>query len=145
MENPQWWEKPRQPTGCEQYHYMRGIHSRGNEEANDLSSSSLPHAAAVTMRRQQPLSLSLRHALSRSVHLTLQLFYNISNYIKNCALSHIYTHMTFRHIYISVHPIGSVPIGAGSAMSRFSASCIRFHPEGHVSQHNPIHISLLLI
>ena len=36
--------------------------------------------------------------------------------------------MTFRHIYISVHPIGSVPIGAGSAMSRFFASCIRFHP-----------------
>ena len=35
--------------------------------------------------------------------------------------------MTFRRIYISVHPIGSVPIGASSAKSRFSASFIRFH------------------
>ena len=30
----------------------------------------------------------------------------------------------------------SEPIGAGSVMSRFSAFYIRFHPEGHVSQHN---------
>ena len=54
--------------------------------------------------------------------------------MKTCALSRIYTYTTFRRIYISVLPIGSVPIGAGSAVSRFSASCIRFHPEGHVSQ-----------
>ena len=29
----------------------------------------------------------------------------------------------------------SEPIGVGSKLSQFSASCIRFHPEGHVSEH----------
>ena len=47
--------------------------------------------------------------------------------------------MTFRHIYISVVPIGRKPIGAGSVMSRslhLPSGSIRFHPEGHVSQHS---------
>ena len=48
-------------------------------------------------------SLSLSLSLTRSVQLLQS---NIDNYNKLCTLSHIYTYMAFRHIYISVLPIG---------------------------------------
>ena len=53
---------------------------------------------------------SLTHSLSLCVTRSVQLFYNIQQpyalQLKICALSHIYTHMTLRHIYICVLPIG---------------------------------------
>ena len=101
--------------------YERNILSR-KCRGNNPSSSFSPHAAAVTQRRQRPLSISLTRSTTLSAHLTLQLFNNTS---KTCALSRIYTYTTFRRIYIPVLPIGSVPIGAGSAESRFSASSIQ--------------------
>ena len=48
-------------------------------------------------------SLSLSVSLTRSIQLLQS---NIDNSSKLCALSHIYTYMAFRHIYISVLPIG---------------------------------------
>ena len=83
--------------------YERNTMSKEKHRGNDLLSSSLSPHAAVTTRRQQPLSLSLclSHALYN---------YSYNNATtpipRNCALSHIYTHMIFRHIYISVLPIG---------------------------------------
>ena len=110
--------------GSRKYHYTRGIHCRGNAEAT--TSRPLPrHTRRRLHRGGSDLSLSLSRSLTLSVHLTLQL---LNNPYENCALSRIYTYTTFRHIYISVLPVGSVPIGSGSATSRFSASFIRFHP-----------------
>ena len=137
MENPQCGKNHGSAQATEKIPlYERNTLSR-KRRGNDLSSSSSPHAAAVTQSRQRPLSLSLSLSLSLtlSVHLALHLFNNHT--YKICALCHIYTHMTVRHIYNSVHPISSVPIGADSAISRFSASCIWLHPEGHVSQQYP--------
>ena len=99
---------------------------------NDLLSSSSPHAA-VTVEATTSVSVSL--SLSLSVHL----LYNCStttdynnnttttfiNTMKVCALSHIYTYMTFRHIYICVLLNRSKPIGTGSCINRFSVSSIR--------------------
>ena len=51
-----------------------------------------------------------------------------------CPKSYLYLYDFSAYLH-PCPPNRSVPIGAGSAMSRFSASCIRFHLEGHVSQH----------
>ena len=48
VENPQRWEKPRQPTGCK-IHYMREVYNNTKKRrGNNLLSSSSPRAAAVT-------------------------------------------------------------------------------------------------
>ena len=118
----QMWEKPRQRTGCRKYHYMRGIHCRGNAEAT-TSRPLLRHTRRRLHRGGNDLSLS--HALSHT--LCTPNFTTIQQHLeKLCPKSYLYLY-DFRHIYISVLPIGSVPIKAGSAVSRFSASCIRFH------------------
>ena len=54
---------------------IREEYKSRKRRGNDLSSSSSPHAAAVTQRRHD-LSLSLSRSLTLSVHLTLQLFNN---------------------------------------------------------------------
>ena len=62
-----------------------------------------------TVEATTSLSLSLSLCLSLTLCTTF-LQSNIDNNLhismKICALSHIYTYMTFRHIYISVLPIG---------------------------------------
>ena len=134
MENPQWWEKPRQPTGCKQYHYMRGIHSRGNAEAT--TSRPLPRHTRRRLHRggnDLSLSLSLSHSLTLCTT-TLQLFNNSIQSVWPKSYLYLYDFSAYLHL---CPPNRSVPIGAGSAMSRFSTSCIRFHPEGHVSQQTP--------
>ena len=84
-------------------------------------SSSSPHAAAVTRWRQLPLSLS-PSLCTRAIQ---PLYKYVTTTITFCALSHIYTYMTFRHIYICVLPIGrnrSEPV---------------LRSAGHVSQQTP--------
>ena len=49
-----------------------------------------------------------------------------------CPKSYLYLYDFSAYLHLCP-PNRSVPIGAGSAMSRFSASSFRFHPEGHVS------------
>ena len=124
MENPQWWEKPRQPTGC-RIHYKRGIQCRRKTQRQR------PLVLFFTTRRgglkmEATTSLSLSLSLSHSVQLFLQLpSTTSSNIMKVCALGHIYTYMTFRHIYICVLPNRSGPIGTGSGIDQFSVSSIR--------------------
>ena len=93
-------------------------------------------------QRQRPLVLFLRHTrrlqrggnyLSLSLSLTLCTTNSIqqplsSTTTKVCALSHIYTYMTFRHIYICVLPIGrnrsgSVLRSAGSLYLPSGGTC----------------------
>ena len=70
---------------------------------NDLSSSSLSHAAAVTTRRQQPLSLS--HSVMLCTLFLLQLFNNSNNNLmKNCALSRIILYLYDFSAYLHLCP-----------------------------------------
>ena len=125
----QMWEKPRQRTGWRKYHYMRGIHCRGNAEAT-TSRPLLRHTRRRLHRGGNDLSLSLTLCTQTS-------FYNNTTTVdwNLCPKSYLYIYdfSTYLHLCPSNR---SVPIGAGSMMSRFSASSIRFHPEGHVSQHD---------
>ena len=111
--------------------YVRDTTSR-EHRGNDLLSSSSLHAAAVTLWRQRPLSrsLSLSLTLCTTTFTIMQ-----QHYLTLCPKSYLYIYdfSTYLHLCPSNR---SVPIGAGSMMSRFSASSIRFHPEGHVSQHD---------
>ena len=126
----QMWEKPRQRTGCRKYHYMRGIQCR---RKNTEATTSCPLLSRHTRRLQRGgNNLSLSLSLSRSI----QLLYTImQQHVQNlCPKSYLY--MYDFSAYLHLCPSNrSVPIGAGSVRSRFSASSIRFHPEGHVSQH----------
>ena len=116
-----------------------------------------PHAAKYTMREkitvmeaqgQRPLapplfasrgsynggnylSLSPSHALSLHTRYTTN-FTNVStSYIKVCALSHIYTYMTF-----GLFTYLSFPIGQADRNRVFGHPVPPdFHPEGPVSQH----------
>ena len=88
-------------------------------------SSSSPHAAAVTRWRQlplSPLSLSLSLSLSSSIHLTLHMCNN--NYKDMCPKSYLYIYDFSAYLHLCPSN-RSEPIGAGSVMSRFSASSIR--------------------
>ena len=124
MENPQWWEKPRQPTNCK-IHYMRGIQSQRKQRGNNLLSSSSPHAAAVTRWRQRPLSLSLSVSLARSVQLTLQQQPTLLHHSKSmCPKSYIYIYDFSAYLHICPSN-WSKPIGTGSGINRFSVSSIR--------------------
>ena len=83
-----------------------------------------------TWRRLQDggndLSLSL--SLSLSVTHSVQIFYNNYQHVhKICALSHIYTYMTFRHIYICVLPIGRNR--SGPVLGSAGSLC---HPSGGI-------------
>ena len=82
-------------------------------------------------RRKLPLTLSLSLSLSRSIQLTLQ-HVIITTTKKVCALSHIYTYMTF-----GLFTQMSTPIGR-TDRNRFLDQPVLsiFHPEGHVSQHS---------
>ena len=66
------------------------------------------------------LSVSISHTLCTTNFTT-----TTTTLSKICALSHIYRYMTFRHIYISVLPIGR---------KRSGPVLYIFHLEGHVSQ-----------
>ena len=100
VENPLWWEKPRQPIDCK-IHYVEEITTMGAQGQRPLAPPSLRHT-----RRLQPggnylflsLSLSLSHAL---YNCTLQ---NINNHlIKNVRpKSNLYIY-DFRVIYTNVH------------------------------------------
>ena len=101
---------------------------------NDLSSSSSPHATAVTQRRQRPLSLSLSlslsHAVSVHTHYTTNFTKCNNSYLKVCALSHIYTYMTFGLFTYLSFPIGrdrSVPV-LGSTGSLYLPSGVTCFP-----------------
>ena len=95
---------------------------------NNLLSSSSPHAAAVTQWRQTTsLSLYLSHALYTSLYNVIL----ITTHKDMCPKSYLY--ISDFSAYLRLYPSNrSEPIGAGSVMSRFSATSIRFHPEGHV-------------
>ena len=56
------------------------------------------------MEAATSLSLSHTHALLHALYNYLYKYVTTTHHI--CALSHIYTYMTFRHIYICVLPIG---------------------------------------
>ena len=119
MENPQWWQKPRQPTGC-RIHYKRGIQCRTKTQRQRPLVLFFSH----TRRRLQDggNDLSLSHAL-------LHALYNVSTiYINNmenmCPKSYLYIYDF--SAYLHMCPSNqSEPIGAGSEISRFSASSIR--------------------
>ena len=85
---------------------------------NDLLSSSFATRGGYNEEATTSLSLTLCTTISIKQQ-------QPSNIMKVCALSHIYTHMTFRHIYICVLPNRSGPIGTGSGIDRFSVSSIR--------------------
>ena len=106
-------------------HYMRGIQSRRKtQRQRPLVFFFTTRGGGYKMEATTSLSLSL----SLSLYL-LHTLYNFStttiNIYKVCALSHIYTYMTFRHIYICVLLNRSEPIGIGSEIGRFSVSSIR--------------------
>ena len=115
---------------------MRGnTESKKAQRQQPLSSSSSPRAAAVTRWRQRPLSLSLSLSLTYSLYTTLQ--NNIDNSLQNvCPKSYLYIYDFSAYLHLCPSN-RSVPIRAGYVMSRFFASSIRFHPEGHVSQQTP--------
>ena len=115
-------------------HYMRGnTESKRAQRQQPLSSSS-PRAAAVTRWRQRPLYLSLSLSLTYALFTTLQKQYiQLSNTKNVCPKSYLYIYDFSAYLHFCPSN-RSVPIGAGSVMSRFSAAYIRFHPEGHVSQ-----------
>ena len=106
MENPQWWEKPRQPTGCK-IHYMR-------EEYNDTKNTEATTSCLLLPTRGGGYTVEATTSLSLSLSFSVYLSHALYNFYKvilttpqkTGALSHIYTYMTFRHIYISVLPIG---------------------------------------
>ena len=135
MENPQRWEKPRHPTGCK-IHYMRGIQCRGKtQRQRPLVLFSLATRGSyneeATTSLSLSLSLSISHALYKNFTITQQ---HLRAHTKVCPKSYLYIYdfSAYLHLCSSNR---SEPIRAGSVMSRFSASYIRFHPEGHVSQH----------
>ena len=99
--------------------YERNTVSKKNHRGNDLLSSSLSPHAAVTTRRQRLLSLSL--TLCTATLTIIQ-----QHFQKLCPKSYLcpYDFSAYLHL---CPPNRSVPIGAGSSMSRFSASCIRFY------------------
>mgnify|MGYP000114258207 CR=1 FL=1 len=113
----QMWEKPRQSTNC-RIHYGRGIQQRGYTEAT-TSCPLLRHTRRLQLR-QRPhthtlsFSLSLSHAVS--VHTRYTTTYNKSvQQLKMCALSHIYTYMTFG-LFTYLSPSNrSGRIGTGSS------------------------------
>ena len=98
--------------------YERNTTSR-KHRGNDLLSSSLSPHAAVTTRRQRPLSLS--HALYKNFSIIQQHF---NNYKDMCPKSYLYIYDFSAYLHLGPSN-RSVPIGAGSVMSRFSASSIR--------------------
>ena len=94
VENPQWWEKPRQSTNC-RIHYERD-YNNGSTRATTSCTSLL--ATRGGYNGGNYLSLSLSHSLTRSIsaHALYNYFTKVfNNYSKMCALSHIYTYMTF--------------------------------------------------
>ena len=125
VENPQWWEKPRQPTGCK-IHYEKGDYSSGSTRATISCTPSLRHTRRLQWR-QLPLSLSLSLSLTlylctRAIQLTLQMY---QQHLKVCALSHIYTYMTFG-LFTHVSPSNrSGRIGTRSSVIWFSLTSIR--------------------
>ena len=107
----------------------RGDYNDGAQGQRPLALSFFATRGGYT-RRQLPLSLSLSLSLSLTHTHTLYTTNFIqqqhsSTHLKVCALSPIYTYMTFRHIYICVLLNRSRPIGTGSCISRFSVSSIR--------------------
>ena len=90
-----------------------------------------------TRRRLHRGGNDLSLSLSRSVQELLNNTTVITTAIKKlCSKSYLYLYDFSAYLHLCP-PNRSVPIGAGSVMSRFSASSIRFHPEGHVSQQTP--------
>ena len=68
VKNPQWWEKPRQPTGFKIHYMWEEYKVKENREAT-TSCLLLHHTqAAVTGWRQRPLSLSLSLSLLHALY-----------------------------------------------------------------------------
>ena len=102
-----------------EYTMMRRIQRwehKGNDLLHPLSS---PHVA-VTTRRQLPLSLSLTLCTT-----TLYQISTTSQPLKVCALSHIYTYMTFGLFTQMSTPIGRTDRNRFWDHIRFSLSSIR--------------------
>ena len=131
VENPLWWEKPRQPTDC-RIHYEEEITTMGAQGQRPLAPPLFATRSSYNKEATTSFSLSLSHALYNH---SLQ---NINNLMKMCALSHIYTYMTF-----GLFTYMSIPIGRTDRNRILDHPVLSiFHPEGHVSQqhihNNPI-------
>ena len=87
-----------------------------------------PHAAVTNGGNYLSLSLSLTlYLCTRAIQLTLQMYQQLH---KVCALSHIYTYMTF-----GLFTYLSFPIGRMDRNRVFGHPVLsNFHPEGPVSQ-----------
>ena len=74
VENPQWWEKPRQPTDCK-IHYERDDYSNGSTRATTSCTPSLRHTRRLQWRQLPlPLSHSLTLPCSNSAHVVYNYF-----------------------------------------------------------------------
>ena len=75
------------------------------------------------------LSLSLSHTLYLWTHTIQPLYKSVQQHLKVCAVSHIYTYMTFGLFTYLSFPIGRTDrnriIGTGSLVFRFSLTSIR--------------------
>ena len=92
-----------------------------------------PHAAVTNGGNYLSLSLSLTlYLCTRAIQLTLQMYQQLQNV---CALSHIYTYVTFR-LFTYLSPSNrSGRIGTRSSEpGLWSSGSPYFHPEGPVSQ-----------
>ena len=94
VENPQWWEKPRQPTGC-RMHYKRGIQQRGKTQRQRPLVLFFATRGGYKME-ENDLSLSLY------VHTLCNYLYKITTTQSMCPKSYLYIY-DFRDIYIYVH------------------------------------------
>ena len=115
-------------------HYMRGnTMTQKTQRQQPLGSFFATRGGGYTVEATTSLSLSLTVALT----LCTPNFPIVQQHLENlCPKSYLY--MYDFSAYLHLCPSNrSVPIGAGSVMSRFSTSSIRFHPEGHVSQQTP--------
>ena len=59
VENPQWWEKPRQPTGCKQSLYERKYNVEETQRQRPLVLILATHGSGYTVEATTSLSLSL--------------------------------------------------------------------------------------
>ena len=71
VENPPWWEKPRQPTDC-RIHYEEEITTMGAQEKRPLAPPSLRLLRRLHKEATTSFSLSLSLSLTHSIQLTLQ-------------------------------------------------------------------------
>ena len=103
-----------------EYTMMRRLQRWEHKGKDLLHPLSSPHAT-VTTRRQLPLSLPL--SITRFVQLLFTKYQQPTT--KMCALSHIYTYMTFG-LFTYLSPSNrSGRIGTGSSVIRFSLTSIR--------------------